>query len=74
MVPRARTDEDEFFLVGAVDEQSVRLDMALPVPAVRPAQRVVAHRLGHGFPAREHLEGRLELGDVLALPCLFMRL
>ena len=42
--------------------------MALPVPAVRPAQRVVAHRLGHGFPAHEHLEGRLELGDVLALP------
>lgn len=68
MAPRARGDENESFLVDTVDEQPVRIDMALPMHAVRPAQRVVAHRLGHGFPAREHLEGRLELGDVLALP------
>lgn len=68
MAPRTRGDENESFLVDTVDEQPVRLDMALPVPAVRPAQCVVTHGLGQGLPAHERLEGQLELGDVLALP------
>ena len=68
MAPCACGDENESFLVDTVNEQPVRLDVALPVPAICPAQRVVAHHLGQGFAAHEHLEGRLELGDVLALP------
>lgn len=68
VTPCARGDENEPLLVDAVDEQPVRLDMALAVPAIRPAQRVVAHRFRQDLPAHGHLEGRLEPRDVLALP------
>lgn len=51
-------------------KQSIRLDMALTVPAVRSAQRVIAHRFQRTLTAHEHLEGRLKLGEVLS-PLLY---
>lgn len=68
MAPCARGNKYEPALVNAVDKQQVRLDMALAMPAARPVQRVVAHRFGQILSAHERLEGRLEFGDVLALP------
>ena len=67
MASRARGDEDKPFLINPVDEQPIRLDMALAVPAVCPTQRVISYSLGQNLPAHERLENRLELGEVLAL-------
>lgn len=72
MASRARGDEDKPFLINPVDEQPIRLDMALAVPAVCPTQQVISHSLGQILFTHKCLEGCLELGDVLA--CFLMRL
>ncbi len=73
MASHARGDEDKSLLIDAVDKQPTRLDMALAVPAVRPAQRVVVHCLRQTLPAHERLENAISSLE-RPLPRLLTRL
>lgn len=65
MAPRARRNEHKPFLVDAVYEKPVRLNMTLAVSAIRAAKRVVAYCLRQDFLAYQRLKSSLELRKIL---------
>ena len=65
MASRTRSNEHKPLLVHTIDEQPVRLDVALAMAAICPAERMVAHRIRKSLFPHKRLKGPLKLREVL---------